>query len=488
MPRKTNLILIGVDSLRADHMSLCGYRRLTTPHLDRLAAEGTVFESCFSPHIPTTPGYGGMLTGMDCFSTGLISLGHRGPVMRDAVTLGEILAGEGYATTCIGFGDEPAGGEGAVWGAVRGFQRYLDYPYWERSPQGRCPKGEHLNAVAIPELARLAGGDRPFFLFLRPMDPHAPYLPPGPFERMFYGGDEFDPDNTSMDPVMEFRPFRDFFASWMPPGCTDKDYVIAQYDGAVAYMDACIANLLTVVRALGLEEDTLIVFDSDHGESLYDHECWFDHHGLYETNLHVPLVFRLPGPVPAGRRIAGNVTLLDVTPTILEILGVEPRAALDGHSLLGWMSGGAAAPTEQFYITECTWMRKHGWRTPRWKYIHALEPDFHFKPAIELYDLREDPGETVNLADSEPEVVARLERRMLDWIERRQRETGRDAPIYTNYQWHGAKKLDRRFADSQEAYEALRIGPPGEAERTWWPARRARGRIPRDRRDAGDGA
>ncbi len=453
---KPNLLLIGVDSLRADHMSLYGYQHLTTPHIERFASEGAVFENCFSPHIPTTSGYGGMLTGRDCFGTDTVALRHRGPMAEGVPTLAEVLREEGYETTSVGFEKNPA---------ARGFDNYLNFPAWGSWEEGRSHKAENLNEVALPELERLAKTGKPFFLFLRHMDPHAPYLPPQPFERAFYGGDEFDPENKSMDPVFEFRPFRDFFATWMPPGITDKDYVIAQYDGAVAYMDACIQNIFARVSALGLDENTLIVFDSDHGETLYDHECYFDHHGLYEPTLRVPLVFRMPGTVPAGGRFGGNAVLADVMPTILDILGVDREIDFEGQSLFPEMAGERRVPTAEFYITECTWMRKHGWRTPQWKLIHALEPDFHFKPEVELYNLVRDPEESENLADVEPKVVAALEERMQDWIARREEETGRTNPMYRNLHWHGSKEVEGPFESAEQAYSTLHIGDPEAARR-----------------------
>src|SRR5512140_427614 len=103
MPKKTNLILIGIDSLRADHMSLYGYDRLTTPHIDKFARGGTVYDFTFSPHIPTTSGYGAMLTGMDCFTTGLVALRHKGDLHPGVKTLAEILREQGYTATCVGF-------------------------------------------------------------------------------------------------------------------------------------------------------------------------------------------------------------------------------------------------------------------------------------------------------------------------------------------------------------------------------------------------
>src|SRR5665647_2344147 len=231
MKKQPNLLFFGIDSLRSDHMSLYGYPRLTTPHLAKLADGGVMFEKMYSPSIPTTPGYASMLTGTDCFGTDVVALRHKG-VMGDQVkTLAEVLEDNGYNTTCIGFGGNAAS---------RGFQKYIEFSGWGSFEDGGSPKAENLNKVAIPELKRLAGEDKPFFLFLRHMDPHSPYLPPKPFERIFYDKDEFDPKNDSLEPVYKFKPFCDFFISWFPPGCTDKDYIIAQYDGAVAYMDACI--------------------------------------------------------------------------------------------------------------------------------------------------------------------------------------------------------------------------------------------------------
>jgi len=454
--RKPNILLIGVDSLRADHMSCYGYHRLTTPHIDRFAAEGTLFERTYSPHIPTTSGYGSMFTGTDCFTNQVVALRHKGPMRPEVRTLAEILKEAGYNTTSVGFKGNPA---------ARGFDTYLEYAGWGSWNEGRSPKAENLNAVALPELDRLAAQPQPFFLFLRHMDPHAPYLPPAPFERMFYHGNECDPANKSMEPVMNFKPFRDFFASWMPPSITDKDYVIAQYDGAIAYMDASMQAIFTALETLGILDDTIVVINSDHGETLYDHECYFDHHGLYDVTLHVPLIIRYPGKVPAGKRVGGYNQHKDLVPTLLELAKIKvPGYKFDGHSLMPMIRGEVASHESEFYITECTWMRKHGWRTPEWKLIVALEPDFHFKPPVELYNLVEDPEENVNLAEKEPEVVAMLRERMERWIAKRERETGLPNPMYTQGDWHGYEGVGP-FKTSQQAYDTLHIGDPAQAAR-----------------------
>jgi arylsulfatase A-like enzyme len=452
---RPNLILMGIDSIRADHMSCYGYERLTTPHLDKFAESGALFENTISAHIPTTSAYGSMLTGRDTFGTQVVALRHRGGLRSDIKTLPEMLQAVGYDTTCVGFTGNPS---------ARGFDTYLDYAAWGSWATGRSPKAQNLNEVAVPELERLAAGDKPFFLFLRHMDPHAPYLPPAPYERAFYHGNELDPGNRSMDPVMAFKPFRDFFRMWMPPGITDKDYVIAQYDGAIAYMDACIATLLESITDLGLDDNTLVVINGDHGETLYDHECWFDHHGIYDNVLHVPLLMRFPDRVPAGLRLAGYNQHKDLVPTILDYLGTETDQDLDGRSLRKLVEGEMDTFETGIYITECTWMRKHGWRTPQFKYMHALEPDFHFKPEIELYDLSEDPGEDHNIAPEHPELCDYFEGRVQAWIAKRKAETGLPNPVQNQPHWHGNMDIEY-FSSSQEAYDTLHIGDPVQGQR-----------------------
>lgn len=474
--KKPNILILGIDSLRADHMSCYGYHRLTTPHIDRFAEQGTIFENTFSAYIPTTSAYASMLTGMDVFTTQVVALRHKGPLRPEVKTLAEILKEEGYNTTCVGFTGNPSS---------RGFDTYLDYASWEVGKEERSPKAQNLNDVTLPELDRLIALDQPFFLFLRHMDPHAPYLPPQPYERTFYHGDECDPENESMEPVMSFEPFRDFFASWMPSGITDKDYVIAQYDGAIAYMDACVQTIFGALEAHGVLDETIVVINADHGESLYDHECWFDHHGTYDNVLHVPLIVRYPREVPAGKRVAGYNRHQDLVPTLLELAEIDPEGIafpegyFDGESLLPMIGGEKASHRSEFYITECTWMRKHGWRTPHWKLILALEPDFHFKPPVELYDVVEDPDEEVNLAETYPDVVDLLKRRMERWIAKREAETNLDNPITHQGDWHGHEGVGA-FKTSQQAYDTLHIGSIGQAAKLQAESRKEAREIERE--------
>ena len=444
-----NLLFFGIDSLRRDHMSHYGYHRLTTPNISKYAEQGITFENCFSAHIPTTPGYANMMTGRDCFGTDVVAL-HQKKIIDGVPVLAEILREKGYTSTCIGFEGNASG---------RGYDKYISFPGWGPDhDDGRAHKAQNLNEVAIPELERLAKQDQPFMLFMRHMDPHSPYLAPVPFQDMYFQGDACDPADKRMQKVYDFKPFGDYIKSWVPEGCTNADYVIAQYDAAVTYMDCCIQQILTKLHDLGLEEDTLVIFTSDHGETLYDHDCYFDHHGMYDCTLVVPLILRWKGHLPEGKRYKDYCQLKDVTPTLLEIMGIENNLPMEGRSLMPLVRGEEREAEPEFYITECTWMRKHGWRTPEWKLIVALEPDFHFKPEIELYNLIKDPGENHNVAAENPEVVEMLKKRMEDFIAKREKETGRPAPIKVNFLMN-----DRPFTSSQEAYDSKYIGGIADA-------------------------
>lgn len=420
---KPNILYLGIDSLRRDHMSCYGYPKLTSPHLDHLAANGALFEDSFSPHIPTPPGYAGMLCGRDVFGTDRVSLREGGPIMDEIPTLPEMLRTIGYRSVGVGLD---------TW-LVKGFDEYVGFGgSWGGYEERPLRKAEELNKVTFPVLDELCRGKKPWHLFLRHMDPHAPYLPPAPYDGMFYQGDPCAPGNTSMDPVMAFKPFAGFLSSWMPPGITDKDYVIAQYDGEIAYMDACIQQLFERLRMHGQWENTLIVVTSDHGETLYDHGVFFDHHSLYEPTLLVPMIYHWPGHVAPRQRVRGTVQLMDIVPSIFDLMGWDEmieKQGFDGKSVWPMARGEAPANYSEMLITECTWMRKHGLRTPEWKLIEALEPDFHGFPKQELYNLIADPLESVNLAQVEKDVYKTLRKRMLAHIAKRTSETGRPDPI-----------------------------------------------------------
>ena len=415
-----NGVLVSVDTLRADHLGCYGYHRLTSPHLDRLAAGGVRFARCISPHIPTHPGHTTMLTGRDAISHQVICHGGDVELAADIPLLPELLAARGFRT---------AAADNLKRWFLRGFADYRPYE-WERAERV-WRKAEGVQRTALEALDAAAADRRPFFLFVHYWDPHTPYFPPAPFDRLFYPGDPTDARRTGMAEALALEPFREPWGRWWGH-VTDIAYPVSQYDGAIAYWDATFAAFTGRLEELGLRDQTLLVVTADHGEEMTEHRMWFDHHGLYDTNVHVPLLLSAPGALPAGRVVERTVSLLDVAPTILDLLGLGPLAAgMDGRSLVPLLQGdpAPATPEPALLLTECSWMKKRAVRTDRWKAIFALEPDFHDRPPVELYDLLLDPQERCDLAAARPEVVAEMRQTLERRLRERMAATGHPDPF-----------------------------------------------------------
>lgn len=414
-----NILWIVLDSLRADRLGCSGSARPTTPHLDRFARGAVRLDQLLSPHIPTHPAHTTFFTGQDVFTHQIVAQG--GYQEPDPwLPLLPVLLGEaGWFTGAvdnIGRWMEPA------------FERYVHYPRWNHDGSLPWRNGEEVTARALELLEAARTSGRPWFLFLHYWDPHTPYLPPPPFDRMFYTGDERDPRHTSMEPVWRSPWFANYFREWLD-GVRDLEYVKAQYDAAVAYCDLCVAHVLHWLEEHDLLDETAVLIHADHGEELDDHGMWFDHHGLYETNVHVPGLIRLPGAARGGTVFTPPVAVWDLAPTMLQAVELSHLAeGMRGRSLLPLLDG-SSGTAETLYLTECTWLRKRAWRTPRWKLIQALETDIYGTAELELYDLAADPGERHNLAEDRPEVVAELRAALEEHVRSRLEETGRPDPL-----------------------------------------------------------
>jgi hypothetical protein len=179
-------VLTGVDGLRADRLSCYGYGRLTSPHPDLPAAQGVLVERCSAPSIPTTPAYASMSTGPDVMSTPMVALRPKEPLAEELRSLPRVLAERGHVSACVGFGGPQAE-------RCRGFDRYANYRAWMDWSERRGDKAGKRNDAAIPLLDDPARPGQPLFQLLRHADPHAPFPPPAPFDRLFYSGDETDP-------------------------------------------------------------------------------------------------------------------------------------------------------------------------------------------------------------------------------------------------------------------------------------------------------
>jgi arylsulfatase A-like enzyme len=418
-----NIILITLDTLRAQNMSLYGYFRRTTPQLDLLSENGIVFNNCLSTYVPTDPAHTTLFTGKDVFTHQIIAQKGKASLDENINTLAEILKAQGYFTGAADFME--------LW-FQRGFDIYEKY-VWNPDPEKPMCKAEAVNEKALFLIEQATNQDNPFFLWFHYWDPHSPYLPPGPFNRMYYTKNEKDPSNHSMDELWHLEAWKGYFEAWLQ-GVTDIKFPCALYDGAITYMDASLVRIWTRLRDLNMLNDTLLVICSDHGEDLDEHKLWFDHRGLYDTNLRVPLIFHCPANLPRGKRIDATVTLIDVAPTILEIIGLGEKAAeerMEGRSLVSYIEAPfQPSLSETLYLTECTWMRRNGVRTDDWKLIIEVggTPTHYQRPDVELYNLKHDPDEMNNVAEKYPEMVIQLRKTLDEYIARRKDETGNPDP------------------------------------------------------------
>ncbi len=350
-----SVILITIDTLRADRLSSYGSDRVATPHIDRLAAEGVRFANASSTVPFTLPAHSSIMTGLYPPSHGVRE--NVGYVLApELVTIAERFRDAGYRTG----GFVSAFVLDARWGIARGFDTYVDDFDLD------AMAGANLGSVqrAGPETIAHAlgwlddaGGEGPFFLWLHLFDPHDPYEPPEPFRSEYEG-----------------RP----------------------YDGEVAYTDSLIGEFRAALEERGLFDESVVVLTSDHGEGLGYHGESYHGFFVYDSTVHVPLIVRLPGGVEAGRVVDDAVSHVDISPTLIELLDLGGAGAAQGRSLLPDMQGlpnplaERGVYAESFYaLDHYGWAPLRSFRTAGYKYIDTPDP--------ELYALLEDPNELTNV-------------------------------------------------------------------------------------------
>jgi arylsulfatase A-like enzyme len=357
-PQRPNVLLISLDTLRADHLGSYGYERPTSPRLDALAGEGVRFENAFSSSSWTLPAHMTLLTGLPVSGHGVCDdqlfnrkspEGDPLPVPRRGLFLSELLAGEGYRTA--GFYSwkylEPQFGFGP------GFETYERYghtfysyePVWtefqrlqeagdrkgmkalaEKHPKlfdATTPSSAEIVDAGIEWIESVADqdGDEPFFAFLHLFDVHDPYTPPAPYDRMF------DPDYEG--PIDGTRVTSN--GSLVKPDMAPEDlaHLIALYDGEIAWVDSQLGRLFERLDELGLAENTIIAVVSDHGEEFFEHGAKTHRNNLHVETIHVPWILRWPDGLEGGVEVDVSVGLEDVAPTIYGLcgLGIMPGAA-----------------------------------------------------------------------------------------------------------------------------------------------------------------
>jgi arylsulfatase A-like enzyme len=313
--RPRNLLLITVDTLRADHLGAYDYSlRETSPRLDRLASEGVLFERALAAAPWTIASTATLLTGLEPFHHGF-TFADKGPLAASASTAAEILEGHGYRTGALSANFLVS----RLSGFDQGFQDFHVYPRHDAASMVRN---------ALDWLGEKP--QEPFFLYLHLFDPHDPYEDPSGFWR------EFDPRYTGPT-TGDLAVYEKRFQAGEEIGLTARDIVhlIARYDGEIRHADLHIGRLLDALDDKGLASSTVVCVVSDHGEQFLDHAGLKHGSSVHQEELHVPWILRAEGEIAAGTRIGWPVRLSDVLPTCLSLLGLEADiAGMDGHDVL----------------------------------------------------------------------------------------------------------------------------------------------------------
>jgi len=425
-----NIVVLTVDTLRADHLGCYGYDRPTSPHIDTLAAESVVFENAFAAGIPTMPSFTTLLTGLHPYRHGIVShIGER-RLSDEIMLLPQLAKAGGYLT--IACDNLVVQGEGTGSWFARGYDHYSGFLYRPFGDQSR-----QLTDRALSFLDKAP--KQPFLLFMHYWDPHTPYGPLQPYDTLHYvpGAGPVD-----MADVRRIHPeYYDLFVGDMKlREPDDYAYIVAQYDGEITQVDAQIGRLLSALRQRGDWDNTIVLLLADHGECFGEGEFFFDHHGLYDAVTRVACTLRVPDQ--PSRRIDALVSTEDILPTLSDLAGFSlPPYQLTGHSL-GPLLTGAADEIRPFVVSaEATRQASLALRTPEWKLIMPIVqdaqgcalPDFYGRARPDepsLFDLRPGAaGEVQDVARHHPEQLASMNRMLETWRAAMQEATDEPDPI-----------------------------------------------------------
>ncbi len=405
--RGRRVILVSIDTLRADRLGVYGAELPTSPRLDALAAQGVVFDNAHAPSPWTLPSHRTMLTGLDPFTHGAL-MAEQSALRADIDTLGEVLQAEGFATAGIHGG----GFVSPAYGFAEGFDRYLEI-------------AEPREAIDAAIDIATADPDRDLFLFLHSYQVHAPYHEEP--EELPAFGPRFEELREQLTDVVDPRLLgshahlsrQNRSGEPLPPAQLEMAKLL--YDGGVRAMDRELGRLLDALEASDLLAKSLIVVTSDHGEGFDEHGLLLHANSLYRELLHVPLVVYQPGRVPAGARVEAHVGSADIVPTTLELLGIPTRPGLDGRSLVSLIDGAAgrtdsAAPATDPDAPRPVFGSLVDNRVALFSAIAGDQKYILYAASEQLYDLAADPLETVDRAASDPAGLSRSRQRILPEI------------------------------------------------------------------------
>jgi arylsulfatase A-like enzyme len=432
---KCNVVLITLDTVRADHLSVYGYQRDTTPHLRDFSREATVYTQAIAASDITLSSHASIFTGLypSWHGAFVVPSDHPygRPLSSQSLTLAEMLRSNGYRTEAV------AANQGYLQpsiGVIRGFEvkdvhgparlcsshptpylregarRVLSLLMDTNAFDALTLRATDVNqrALAVIEEAQHAG---PFFLFINYMDAHMPYVPPAPFNDRFEGRDlHFKPyaDHTRLTDDVDYGKRH--------VNATERKHLVSQYDGGIAYIDSEIGNFVARLRELGLYENTLIIITGDHGEAFGERDIIQHSRGsAYQDQVHVPLLIKYPGQHEA-RRSDALVSHVDLMPTVLDLAGYAVPPGLQGRSLRSPRTDGSDAVYAEARAAGAlsTSPRFKGVRRAMfvgsWKLIAWTEG------LPELYDLAADPGETRNLYRADDPHAKALADRLSAWV------------------------------------------------------------------------
>lgn len=355
-----NLIVVTIDTLRADHLGCYGYKQIRTPNIDALAGDGFRFEHAFAVVPVTLPSHTTIFTGTYPMYSGMHDFGDN-KLNASQPTLASVLKQQGYATGAV----VASAVLDSRFGLNRGFDFYYDHFDFNRMQESNLDEMERPGDVvadqALDWLSKNSQGK--FFFWMHLYDPHYPYRPPSPFSEEY------------------------------------KDH---PYDGEIAFADGQVGRLIRFLKEKGLYQNTVIILSGDHGESLGEHGEKTHGFFIYNATLHVPLIIRLPGE-NGGKLVFANASLADLMPTALQILNVDVPREVQGRSLLPMMKDQKENGVRDLYAESFlprihfNWSELRGVETERYHFIDAPKP--------ELYDLQKDPGETQNLITQKKAVA-----------------------------------------------------------------------------------
>ncbi len=394
------VIVIGVDTFRGDFLGVAGMDGLRTPHIDALAADGVYFPECRSTSPWTGPSFASIFTGLHPYRHGFLG-GQYLRLSDDHVTVAEYFQDENLPTAAFV----------TIGWLTHGFGMAQGYGAGTKIPDNSDGKASRLVNQHGLDFARLHR-DEPFYLFLHYFDAHAPYTPPAPFDGMYYKGQKDAPGASLLDFLKSERNSvfnadnKEEMYDWLA-GVTDINYPVQQYAAGISYVDHMVGELVAGLKSEGLYDKALIVLVGDHGEHLGEHQLYFTHSMPFDEAIKVPLVIKWPAGEYAGTVVRGNVSTVDVLPTVLAATGRRARAEMDGVDL-------TERVVDPARISHSVTLAEEGPAADRfvkalvsgkWKLIVYW---FDGQRVPTLFDLEGDPGEITDVAAEHPEIVDRL--------------------------------------------------------------------------------